>query len=734
MTLEPGCSILEMLPVPAAVLSDRQQILYANIAFCRMFGEFQDRIGNVAMSSLLKLEDDSIFSKATGERWVRSWGTIAGQKRCLEMSGAPYRDVAGELSGWLWLFKDITDQETVLEKVHKIILELTAWTIDDMTKVSTDGPLKPLVDDFNLLTKYVIRWVTWYEHMFDSIPFQISMVGNDMKWQFINKSVEQKIGLGRYDVIGWEGGQEGKPCNTLHTPICGTENCALTRLHNGQSRTFFKQDGRHYQVDASFTRDVYGKDNGVIEIFQDITKLVKSEQYQKVEVERLANNLRLLAKGNLDIDLKQASGDEYTKLEHENFQRVYASLNEVSGAISQLNTDTDMLIQTALAGSLSTRATVERHDGVYRQIIEGINNILDTILAPINEAAFCLQEMAKGRLDVEIKGDYKGDYAVIKENLNSALGSLNDILNQAAQAAGQMAIGARQVSDSSQALSQAATESANSLEEISASMNELTSQTNINADNTTQANKLAVQARLSAEKGDEEMNDMARAMKEINEAAANISKIIKAIDEIAFQTNLLALNAAVEAARAGKHGKGFTVVAEEVRNLAQKSANAAKETAQMIEESIKKTEIGTKIAKETSRALAEIVAESTKVTDLVSEITAASKEQAQGINQINSGLTQVDLVTQQVTSNAGDSAAASEELSNQAQQLKAMLSKFTLRKEVTCKVVSGLRADEITPEMIQAAARDAQVKELSQPFCMVLLMSRTCCSGMNRTQ
>ena len=294
-----------------------------------------------------------------------------------------------------------------------------------------------------------------------------------------------------------------------------------------------------------------------------------------------------------------------------------------------------MLGQAAVEGRLSTRADASKHQGGFRKVVEGVNATLDAMMLPIKEAADCLQEMAGGNLDVEMKGDYQGDHAVIKENLNATLTSLNDILNQVTVAVDQVATGARQVSDSSQSLSQAATESASSLEEITASMHELTSQTNMNAENATQANQLAAQAKISAEKGDEEMGNMVRAMNDINESASSISKIIKAIDEIAFQTNLLALNAAVEAARAGKHGKGFTVVAEEVRNLAQRSAAAAKETAEMIEGSIKKTEVGARIAEETSKALEEIVTGSTKVTDLIGEIAAASKEQAQGIGQIN---------------------------------------------------------------------------------------------------
>jgi methyl-accepting chemotaxis protein len=238
----------------------------------------------------------------------------------------------------------------------------------------------------------------------------------------------------------------------------------------------------------------------------------------------------------------------------------------------------------------------------------------------------------------------------------------------------------------------------------------------MNAENATQANQLAAQAKLSAEKGEEQMGNMVKAMNDINQSASGISKIIKAIDEIAFQTNLLALNAAVEAARAGKHGKGFTVVAEEVRNLAQRSAAAAKETAEMIEGSIKKTEVGAKIAEETSNALQEIVAGSTKVTDLIGEIASASKEQAQGISQINQGLSQVDQVTQQVTASAEESASASEELSSQSLQLKQMLSKFNLKKQSFNMAGSGLPAG-VTPEMLQMLRQMMQSQQMASASC-----------------
>ena len=350
-------------------------------------------------------------------------------------------------------------------------------------------------------------------------------------------------------------------------------------------------------------------------------------------------------------------------------------------AIQGLVDDTNNLAEAAVEGKLDVRADVTRHVGGYRKAIDGLNKTLDAVVHPINETAACLQEMAAGNLDVAVTGDYQGDHAMIKNALNGTLEEINEVMGQIIIAVEQVNTGALQVSDSSQALSQGAAESASTMEQLTSSMNEINSQTRQNAENAMQANQLATKARDVAEKGNRQMAEMVQAMGEINESSSNISKIIKVIDDIAFQTNILALNAAVEAARAGKHGKGFTVVAEEVRNLAQRSANAAKETAEMIESSIEKTEMGAKIAAETSKALEEIVQGTAKVTDLIGEIASASKEQAGGISQINEGLNQVDQVTQQNSAGSEELAAASEEMSSQSAMVTEMLGKFKLRKQ-----------------------------------------------------
>jgi methyl-accepting chemotaxis protein len=374
-------------------------------------------------------------------------------------------------------------------------------------------------------------------------------------------------------------------------------------------------------------------------------------------------------------DLPRKITDNYNG----DFNEIKNNLNNCIDNINALVTDSIMLSQAAVEGRLNTRAEAGKHMGDFRKIVEGVNKTLDEVINPIRESAEVIQKMADGDFTVEVQGKYQGDHAILKNAVNQTVESLSELISQVMMTVEQVGLGSRQVADAGQSLSQGATEQAASLEEITSSMTQIGSQTKLNAENANQANQLSQSARTSAERGNREMEQLMLAMTEITESSKNISKIIKVIDDIAFQTNLLALNAAVEAARAGRHGKGFAVVAEEVRNLAARSAKAAKETAEMIEGSIKRVETGSIIAKQTAEVLNEINSGSTKVTDIVGEIAAASNEQAQGISQINTGLGQIDKVTQQNTANAEESASAAEELSGQANQLKTMLSKFKVK-------------------------------------------------------
>ncbi|MDR2592954.1 MAG: methyl-accepting chemotaxis protein, partial [Chitinispirillales bacterium] len=236
--------------------------------------------------------------------------------------------------------------------------------------------------------------------------------------------------------------------------------------------------------------------------------------------------------------------------------------------------------------------------------------------------------------------DYKGDYAKMKDNINTVVDTIDHANSQ--------------ILASAQSLAEGANNQASSLEEVSATLVEISSMTKQNAANSNQAKILATEARNAANAGDADMKKMAEAIQDIKQSSDNTAKIVKSIDDIAFQTNLLALNAAVEAARAGEAGKGFAVVAEEVRNLAMRSAEAAKNTANMIEESVKNADGGVKITEEVAKSLNQIVDRIVKVGDLINDVASASNEQAQGVEQVNSAVAQMSQTTQNFSMEASE--------------------------------------------------------------------------------
>ena len=333
--------------------------------------------------------------------------------------------------------------------------------------------------------------------------------------------------------------------------------------------------------------------------------------------------------------------------------------------------------------------------------------LADSLRAMVTELQIkssIVDSIAQGDLTVDVK--LASDKDALGASLKDMTISLNELLRQVDSAVEQVSSGSGQIAMASQSLSQGAAEQASSLEEISSSLNEINGQSNRNAESATEANAVAKKAAESSLGGNERMQNLLAAMARINGSSDEIAKVVKVIDDIAFQINLLALNANVEAARAGKYGKGFAVVADEVRNLAVRSASAVKETTTMVEEVTRSIEDGTAIAQETAQQLEEITTGATKVAEFLGEIALASSEQAQGVEQINSGLEQVDQVTQSNTASAEESASAGEELAAQAAQLKDMVSRFKLKNDGSGAVRTAPVAPVIAPQ--KAAPRLGQ--------------------------
>ena len=350
----------------------------------------------------------------------------------------------------------------------------------------------------------------------------------------------------------------------------------------------------------------------------------------------------------------------------------------ITKPLRQLETAADKIVN----GNFDISVTYESKDelGSLTKSFKNMTFILETV---ISDASRLLSEMADGNFDVRTNAEerYVGNLQSLLLSIRKLNKDLSITLGQINQSADQVASGSGQVSNGAQALAQGATEQAASVEELASTITNISYQVKSTADNAMEAKSKSNTAGEEAEVCNDQMHDMMNAMEEIARSSNEISKIIKTIEDIAFQTNILALNAAVEAARAGEAGKGFAVVAEEVRSLASKSSVASKNTAELIESSVNAVTRGTKLANSTAESLVQVVNHVRSASTKVDEIANAAEEQAGAIEQVTLGVDQISSVVQTNSATAEESAAASQELSEQASTLKSLVAKFKLREE-----------------------------------------------------
>ncbi|KXU97411.1 chemotaxis protein [Stenotrophomonas sp. DDT-1] len=424
-----------------------------------------------------------------------------------------------------------------------------------------------------------------------------------------------------------------------------------------------------YRMDASAFPGDFGR------MVQATNSLVESH----VQVELLmAEVMQRYAMGDLSRDLPDYPGEKGT---------LTRTLAAVKQSLMAINAQIDELARAARAGDFSMRGDAAAFQYQFKTMVEHLNGMMASSQASIADVSDVLRAISHGDLTARMEGEYEGVFARMRDDANTTTAQLTGIVRGIQVAADSINNAAQELAAGNNDLSRRTEQQAANLEEAAASMEELTSTVRQNAELARQADSEAHAAGAAVRETEQAMAQMASVMGEIDQSSARISEISTVIDGIAFQTNILALNAAVEAARAGEQGRGFAVVASEVRTLAQRAGVAAKEIKELIEDAAAKVKSGLAVTVESEAAIARVAQASSRTTQLMSDIAAASKEQAAGIEQVNQVVVQMDQVTQQNAALVEEATAASRALEEQAHALTTSVAVFQIEQDGAARAV-----------------------------------------------
>ena len=595
---------------------------------------------------------------------------------------------------------------------------------------SFSGTEKELAEAVRTTIQDLVRKNEWYEAVLDAIPFPMSVTDMNMNWTFINRSTENMLNLSRADIMG-------KHCSNWGANICNTSNCGIHLLRKGVNFSLFEQGGGNFRTDVSYITTRTGEKIGHVEIVTDQTGIIKVNNYLHSEITKTASNLEKLAAGNLDLDYTTTEGDEHTKEVSGLFKLINTSMKQASDALSLMTSDAISLSKAVINGKLDTKADVSRHQGEFKKIVEGINNILDSVIIPVNEARKVSGEYANynfaSRVDETL--NFSGDWMTFRDALNNIgiqisnlVGLINNNLLELALNAEKAAASIEEVTQGTQQITKNAGEVSNNstigedgiiqvlkaMEDLNVTVAEVSRRAEEVSVTATKANEYAKTGVELAQKSESAMSEIKKSsieageiVRDINHQMDEIGKIVRLISDIANQTNLLALNAAIEAARAGEAGRGFAVVASEVKSLALDSRRSAENITDMIsalqnnakkaneamEHSSSTVETGSAALSETLGVFNQIATSIEDITRNATDVASSSEEQAASVEEVTASINEVSSLMQSTTKDAGNVEDVAKETSLAIEQIGGIVTRMNEIVDLVSKEMAKFRVN-----------------------------------------